>query len=90
VTLVKLGAATHSTDVGQRFVQLQSRFAPFGAGVSATVSFPNQVMNNMVAGTRNLQAVPVGMNTAPVGTYMLFVLNDQNVPSNGVMIELVN
>jgi hypothetical protein len=90
VTLVKLGAPTHSTDVGQKFIQLQAQFAPLGAGTVATVSFPNQVLNNVVAGTRNLNQVPVGMNTAPVGTYMLFVINDQNVPSEAAIIELTN
>jgi hypothetical protein len=90
VTIVKLGAATHSTDVGQKFVRLQAQFAPSGTGTVATVSFPNQVLNNVVAGKRNLNGVPVGMNTAPVGTYMLFVLNDRNVPSEAAIIELVN
>jgi hypothetical protein len=90
VTLVKLAAATHSSDVGQKFVRLQAQFTREGNTVVATASFPNQVLNGVPAGKRTLNAVPVGMNMAPVGTYMLFVVSDQGVPSEAEVIELVN
>ncbi|MBJ7348172.1 MAG: DUF1929 domain-containing protein [Thermoleophilaceae bacterium] len=68
VSLMRLGAATHSVDQGQRMVPLN-----FSAN----------------AGTLTVTAPPNAYE-APPGYYMLFIVDDQGVPSVSTMLKLGN
>ncbi|MBJ7348739.1 MAG: DUF1929 domain-containing protein [Thermoleophilaceae bacterium] len=66
VSLMRLGAATHSVDQGQRMVPLK-----FSAN----------------AGTLTVTA-PANAYEAPPGYYMLFIVDNQGVPSVSTMLKL--
>lgn len=77
VTFIRLGAETHSFDQNQRFVELAFQVTgPIG-------TTPNGVM----IGTLTVTA-PSGGNIAPPGYYMIFILDNQGVPSVGEYVKL--
>ena len=66
VTLIRLGAATHAFDMGQRFQQL---------------SFTRTATQVKVS-------IPTSRNRTPPGHYMLFLLNNLQVPSVGAIVQV--
>lgn len=65
IALVKTSSATHSLNMGQRYVRL----GQFGAG-GGTVATPE----------------PADASSAPPGNYMLFVIDENGVPSQSRMV----
>ena len=66
VTLVKLGSATHSVNMDQRFIEL-------GFSQSSTTSFVEP---------------PDDPRVAPPGYYLLFLIDDQGVPSVASIVRI--
>jgi len=66
VSLIRLGAATHSFDHDQRFIPLEFTAASNSLSVEA----------------------PASGNHAPPGYYMLFIVNDDGVPSVAQIVKL--
>ena len=66
VTLVRLGAVTHSFNMSQRF---------------------NRLSFNATSGRLDVSAPPNG-NVAPLGHYMLFILNTSGVPSVAKIVRV--
>lgn len=75
VALVSLGSMTHSFDENQRYVQLK-----FYGNVTST--WPNTQYAVVQA--------PLTPEIAPQGYYMIFVLDQQRVPSQAGIIKLTN
>ena len=67
MTLVRLGAVTHSFNMSQRFNRLS-----FSAGPRAGL----------------MSSAPANGNLAPLGHYMLFILNASGVPSVAKIVRL--
>ena len=66
-TLIRLGSATHSFNMEQRFIELNLQQTE-----------PDQVSVRL----------PVSANIALPGFYMLFLLDDKNVPSEGHVLKI--
>ncbi len=78
VTLVRLGAITHSFDQNQRYMELAFQIIP-PIGIDPTTG--------MMTGTMHVTA-PSGGNVAPPGYYMLFLVDAQGAPSVGSYVKL--
>lgn len=92
VSLLSLGAMTHSFDMGQRSVQL--RLDPTATTVRLENGKPVPVRPEQCATGRiecfdqyHVQA-PTSRNMAPPGHYMFFVLDKDRVPSMGMIVRL--
>jgi hypothetical protein len=91
--LVGLGSMTHSFDMNQRHVQLRvldpgiTMRCAFGAWVPATS--PEQCLDGTTAciDLYILQTPPT-REMAPPGPYMLFVLDENRVPSMGKIVDV--
>jgi hypothetical protein len=72
VTLVRLGSVTHQFDMGQRFIDLGCMWESIDAAGQVVV----EVFE------------PSDANIAPPGDYMLFVLSEAGVPSDGHYVKV--
>jgi WD40 repeat protein len=78
VTLIRLGAVTHSFDQNQRYLELAFQIVP-PIGIDPATG--------AMTGTLSAQP-PSGGNLAPPGDYMLFLVDAQGVPSVGRYVRL--
>jgi len=72
VVLIALGSMTHSIDMNQRYVQLHSINIPIEGTNYGYIIFNG----------------PENSRVAPAGDYMLFVLDENRVPSLAMMVHL--
>lgn len=78
VTLLRLGAETHSFDQNQRYMELTFTLTgPIGINIDT----------GAMAGSMQVQA-PSTSNIAPPGYYMVFLVDNQGVPSVGEYVLL--
>ncbi|RST46121.1 galactose oxidase early set domain-containing protein, partial [Variovorax sp. MHTC-1] len=68
VTLIRTGAVTHSTDFGQRFLELPFTQATGSSNVDITLN--------------------ESPNVVPIGHYLLYVIDDNGVPSVGKILKV--
>jgi hypothetical protein len=74
VALVRLGSVTHGNNMDQRYVRLPI--------TSRSVGEPDHTRDAVTAST------PRDGSIAPAGPYMLFLLDQRGVPSNGQMVRV--
>lgn len=93
ISLLALGSMTHSFDMGQRSVQLRLHSAHFIVKKDAKDQLVPAVPSECVSGTitcfdKYLVQSPIARELAPPGHYMLFVLDENRIPSLGKIVKL--
>ncbi len=90
--LVGLGAMTHSFDMSQRHVQVRVFDAKVTVrlvdGQWAEVEASQCVDASSLCYDKHLIEAPVSEELAPPGYYMLFILDENRVPSSGAMLKV--
>ena len=93
ISLLALGSMTHSFDMGQRSVQLRLHSEHFTVKLGADnepVKVPASecVGSTVTCYDQYFVQAPTSPDLAPPGPYMLFVLDENRVPSQGRMVNL--
>ena len=90
--LVGLGAMTHSFDMSQRHVQVRVFDAKVTVrlveGQWAEVEASQCLDAPSLCYDKHLIEAPASEELAPPGYYMLFILDENRVPSSGAMLKL--
>lgn len=83
ITLVKLGAVTHSGDQGQRLFKL--------CGPAIVKNAPNEPGLCKASGGKITAKLPAkaSRNLVPAGVYMMFYVNAEGVPSVSQMVKVL-